>query len=197
VPVRAAGLVLAAGGGSRYGQAKATVVEPDGTSWLRRATGSLLAGGCDHVLAVLGAECGDAVGFLDGMEDAGTIVADDWADGLGASLRAGLAATAERSGPEVEALVITLVDLPDVGADAVVRLLASPGIGPETLLRATYDGRPGHPAVVGRHHWEPLAASVAGDRGAAAYLVAHGATTVECGDLATGRDVDSRRPEPR
>lgn len=189
MPVRA-GLVLAAGAGSRYGQPKATVVDADGTSWLRRATGSLLAGGCAHVLAVLGAESDDAVPLLDEMLDVDTIVAEDWADGLGASLRAGLAAAAERSGPEVDALVITLVDLPDVGADAVTRLLGSPGLGPETLLRATYDGRPGHPVVVGRHHWEPLAESVAGDRGAAGYLVAHGATTVECGDLATGIDVD-------
>jgi len=192
MPVRTAGLVLAAGEGRRFGQAKATVVDPDGTSWLRRSATSLLGGGCDRVLVVLGADGDRAVGHVESLDAVDTVVAEDWADGIGASLSAGLAAAVERTGAEADVLVISLVDLPDVGAEVVARLLAKPGVGRETLVRATYDGRPGHPVVVGRDHWEALAASVSGDRGAAAYLTAHGATTVECGDLATGLDVDRR-----
>jgi hypothetical protein len=46
--------------------------------------------------------------------------------------------------------------------------------------------------VIGRDHWPEVAAEASGDRGARGYLAAHDVEVVECGDLATGRDVDSR-----
>ena len=85
---------------------------------------------------------------------------------------------------------MTLVDLPDVGAEVVARVVAA-ATGPTSLARASYDGRLGHPVLLGRDHWEGVRASAAGDRGARDYLAAHDVTLVECGDLATGRDVDS------
>jgi CTP:molybdopterin cytidylyltransferase MocA len=86
-------------------------------------------------------------------------------------------------------VLVTLVDLPDVTAE-VVRRVASAATGPEVLARATYDGRPGHPVLLGRDHWAGVRASATGDAGARDYLVAHDVVAVECGDLATGRDVD-------
>ncbi|RII98253.1 nucleotidyltransferase family protein, partial [Clavibacter nebraskensis] len=62
-----------------------------------------------------------------------------------------------------------------------------------TLRQAVFRRRPGHPALLGRDHWQPLAAEVRGDAGARAYLAAHGALLVETADLSTGEDVD-RRP---
>jgi CTP:molybdopterin cytidylyltransferase MocA len=88
-----------------------------------------------------------------------------------------------------EAVLVTLVDLPDVGA-AVLRRVAAVGHGPQALVRATYDGRPGHPVLIGREHWAGVLASAHGDRGAREYLTSHRVTDVECADLATGRDVD-------
>ena len=46
--------------------------------------------------------------------------------------------------------------------------------------------------MIGRQHWQPLVATLAGDRGAGPYLEAHGVVEVECCDLASGRDVDVR-----
>ena len=65
--------------------------------------------------------------------------------------------------------------------------------GAAALVRATYSGRPGHPVLIGRDHWAPVAATAGGDSGAREYLLARGVVECECGDLATGRDVD--RPE--
>ena len=45
-----------------------------------------------------------------------------------------------------------LVDLPDVTAE-VVRRVSAAGDGPRALARATYDGWPGHPVLLGRDHW--------------------------------------------
>ena len=91
--------------------------------------------------------------------------------------------------------LVHLVDLPDVGAEVVRRVLAQAGAGAEVLARASYAGTPGHPVLLGRDHWGPVSEAAAGDQGARSYLATHDLTLVECGDLATGADVD--RPTER
>lgn len=181
------GLLLAAGAGRRMGQPKALLRDPDGQSWLARTVGVLRDGGCDRVDVVLGAAAEEALPLLEGT-GAAPVVAADWETGMSASLRAGLRAAAAG---DASAVVVNLVDLPDVSAAVVERLLAG-GAGERTLRRAAYDGRPGHPVVLGRAHWSAVAEAAEGDAGARAYLAAHGAELVECGDLATGVDVDRR-----
>lgn len=177
------GLLLAAGSGSRLGTPKA-LVHDDGGSWLARATDTLREGGCDDVAVVLGAAADEALGLLDGL-GVDVVIAADWAEGMSASLRAGLRAMPE----EADAAVVLLVDLPDVTAEVVRRVVAA-GAGPETLARATFEGRPGHPVLLGRAHWAGVTASASGDRGARDYLAGSDVRLVECGDLATGEDVD-------
>ncbi len=166
------------------GSPKALVRGADGVPWLLASRSALLAAGCDRVLVVLGAQAEAAVALL--PAGAEHVVAADWADGMSASLRTGLEAA--RSGP-ADAVLVHLVDLPDVGPAVMGRLLAL--AGPDALARATYDGTPGHPVLIGRDHWPALVAELTGDEGARAYLDRHGATLVECGDLATGDDVDT------
>jgi CTP:molybdopterin cytidylyltransferase MocA len=135
----------------------------------------------------------------DRVRDLDLVDCPDWAEGMGASLRTGLGALIGR--PEVDAVLITLVDLPDVGADVVRRVLER-SVGLEEALgtggalraalsRAAYGGVPGHPTLIGRDHWEGVVEVARGDRGARDYFRAHPHALVECGDLATGRDVDS------
>lgn len=152
--------------------------------WLVRGVRTLRDGGCDEVTVVLGAEAARAAELLTGV-DADVLVAEDWAEGMGASLRAGLA------GLDADAAMVTLVDLPDVDAEVVRRVLGA-GVHAATLRRAAYDGRPGHPVLIGRDHWAGVAGSAVGDRGARDYLAEQDVETVECADLATGRDVDRR-----
>jgi CTP:molybdopterin cytidylyltransferase MocA len=178
------GLLLAAGAGSRIGMPKALMRDADGSSWLQRSVATLVDGGCDGVTVVLGARAAEARPLV--PDGASVVVAEDWADGMSASLRAGLDALGDD-----DAVVLSLVDLPDVTAEVIRRVVAA-GAGPATLSRAAYDGRPGHPVVIGRDHWAGVVASATGDFGARHYLDAHEVTLVECGDLATGRDQDTR-----
>lgn len=184
---RVVGLLLAAGAGTRMGRPKALIRDADGTSWLLRSVAALRDGGCAEVTVVVGADSDAARELLAG-EPVAVVEASDWAEGMSASLRAGLRSLADSS---AVAACVHLVDLPDVGPAVVARVLAT--TGPDALARATYTGRPGHPVLLGRGHWDGVAATVRGDRGARAYLDAHGVRDVDCSDLATGRDIDRRR----
>lgn len=172
------GVVLAAGAGTRFGIPKVLAGEGD---WLLRAVTALDRGGCDEVLVVLGAADAPV------PAPARAVRAADWADGLSASLRAGLAAVSGTA----EYVTVTLVDTPDIGADVVARVLTAAQISASGLARAVFEGRPGHPVVLARRHWPALVERLRGDTGAGAFLRARtDVVEVECGDLATGRDID-------
>jgi molybdenum cofactor cytidylyltransferase len=176
------GVVLAAGAGRRAGGPKALRVDAEGVSWVERAVARLETAGCGSVLVVLGAGAEEARPLV--PERAGVVVAEDWAEGLSASLRTGLRAA------HGDAALVTLVDLPDEPAAVGERVLRDSPVGPSVLARATYRGRPGHPVLLGSAHWRPLAATLSGDSGARDYLAQHGALAVECGDLFSGADHD-------
>lgn len=183
--MQAHGLLLAAGAGRRMGGPKALRTDEDGTSWLVRSVHALLDGGCAEVTVVLGADAGEARALLEGLGTT-TVVAEDWAEGMGASLRAGLRSLDDT---DAELAVVSLVDLPDVGPEVVRRVLTV-GRDPGLLARASYDGRPGHPVLLGREHWAAIVEQASGDTGARDYLAVRQLTLVECGDLATGQDQD-------
>ena len=91
--------------------------------------------------------------------------------------------------------------LPSGGCPISNRVLRAGGAS--GIPAGASDGAPAHPGL--RHQGDPGAVgevhvgggvehhevgTAAGDQGARAYLAAHDVTLVECGDLATGRDVD-------
>ena len=180
MPEHVAGVVLAAGAGTRYGMPK--VLGGEG-QWLRSAISALRDGGCDDIVVVLGAA------MVDVPVPARRVVASDWAEGISASLRAGMAAI--ESGSAAYAVLMT-VDTPDIGAEVVDRVLAAARSSPSGLARAGYHGgRPGHPVVVARRHWPDLVAQAVGDQGGKAFLQDRSDVTwVDCTDLASGADID-------
>jgi CTP:molybdopterin cytidylyltransferase MocA len=187
------GVLLAAGAGRRAGGPKALRRDPTGRSWLERSVSVLLDGGCDDVVVVLGSQSREARTLLpddQSRRDRLSVVeARDWAGGMSRSLLAGLAAVPAGS----VAALVHLVDLPDVTGDVVTRVLAEASRGPGVLARACFEDRPGHPVLVGREHLPALVAALeqgAPDAGARDYLSRHEVVTVECGDLAGGRDQD-------
>jgi len=184
--MRVAGLVLAAGGGSRYGSPKA-LVRLRGRLLVERAADLLAAGGCDPVVVVLGAAA-DQVLAAARLPRTGVraVVNPDWPTGMGSSLRVGLAAVPA----EAEAVVVTLVDTPGLGPESVRRLVAAGD--PDGAAQATYGGRRGHPVLLGRTVIAEVAAAATGDRGAGPWLAAHPERVrlVPCDGTGDPRDVD-------
>jgi CTP:molybdopterin cytidylyltransferase MocA len=191
-PDRILGVLLAAGAGRRAGGPKALRVDVDGTSWLLRSIMVLRDGGCDAVIVVLGSYADRARGLIANSalnnDPVITVVdAPDWQQGMGSSLRSGLLAARPASW---RAVLVHLVDLPDVTAEVVRRLIRQTPPSTASLARASYRGRPGHPVLIGRDHLESIMVGLSGDSGAKDYLAQHGAHSVECGDLGSGQDHD-------
>jgi CTP:molybdopterin cytidylyltransferase MocA len=181
------GVLLAAGSGRRYGMPKALVDTGDGP-WVLRSLAAMR--GCDGLLVVVGDRADEVAALL--PDEVLVAVNPDHAAGMGSSLRAGL-----RQVPDgADAALVMLVDLPDVGAaviDRVLGLARAAADLPDLLCRASYAGAPGHPVVLGRRHLAAVVDSAAGDRGARDYLADREVQLVECGDLAVGADVDRPR----
>ncbi|MFJ1748253.1 NTP transferase domain-containing protein [Streptomyces sp. NPDC088116] len=211
-----AGLLLAAGGGRRLGGRPKALLEHRGRPLVEHAARTLREGGCARVHVVLGAAAEQVRGRAE-LPDCVLVDNPRWADGMGSSLRAGLASLA---GTDVRAALVLLVDQPGIGAAAVARLvaayrastgLASPSDPPtsasdpptsasdartsvsDALVSASYDGKRGHPVLLGAGHWAGIAADATADRGARDYLKARESdiVLVECGDVARPYDIDT------
>ncbi|QLH24800.1 NTP transferase domain-containing protein [Streptomyces sp. Rer75] len=183
-----AGLLLAAGGGRRLGGRAKALLEYRGRPLVEHAARALLEGGCAPVHIVLGAAAG---AVRERAELPGCVLVDnpDWADGMGTSLRAGLASL---SGTGARAVLVTLVDQPGIGAPAVARVRAACRDA-GSLVTAAYGAERGHPVLFGADRWADVAASAEGDRGARAYLREHQAEIirVDCADIARVDDIDT------
>jgi molybdenum cofactor cytidylyltransferase len=172
------GLVLAAGAGTRFGDEPKQLADLDGRPLLEWAVRAQ----CDahrpeRVVVVLGSS---AARIRAGVEfgRAEVVVCPDWDAGQSASLRFGLAQLAD-----AEKVVVTLGDAP-LMTSAVIDRFA--GEAPGT--RAVYDGRPGHPVVLGSEQIARLT-RLNGDIGARRLL--DGGAVIEMGHICSGRDVDT------
>lgn len=164
MPDRVGAVVLAAGEGLRFGGPKQKQLLPAVLARLDRAA-------VDEVIVVLGAH-------RFAVKGARAVVADDWARGPGASLRAGLAAL----GPDVGVAVVCLADGPLLAPAAVDRIVAAWRAGAGDVLAASYRGERGHPVALARSVW-----GVVPDGGGRLLE----AVLVPCDDLGSPDDVDT------
>ena len=176
-----AGVLLAAGEGSRFGQPKA-LVELNGHTLAERGVNLLRAGGAHPILVVTGA----APVELDGTQ---SVYNPEWRTGMGSSLRAALQALSDT---DVGAVVVALADQPLVGAEAVARLIAAYRDGASVAV-AAYDGQARNPVLLAREHWAEVIATATGDQGARTFLRTRPdlVTLVECGDTGRPDDIDT------
>ena len=172
-----AAVVLAAGGGRRYGMPKA-LVEYEGSLLVERAVRTARAA-CDVVLVVLGAQAVDVWRTAD-LTGATVLANEEWETGMASSLRTGLDGLRGFPGT-VDAALVTLVDMPGMTPEALAAVAAH--AAPDALAVATYDGVRGHPVLLGRDHWAGVAATATGDEGARRYLAGRDVTATSFAEL--------------
>nr|WP_241835465.1 NTP transferase domain-containing protein [Pseudofrankia asymbiotica] len=217
-----AGLLLAAGAGRRLGTPKG-LLTVDGEPLVVRGVRLLAAGGCSPLAVTVGAaaeEVAAAVGgvggvgaerpagsFPEGTVPTRVIRVADWAEGMGASLRAGLAALTADAVAGVAGVVVALVDQPLVSPALIRRLIDAahtdpdgpdgrpqPAAAPQpAALVASYAGQPRTPVLLRREVWPDVARLARGDVGARAWLRANPdrVLQVPCDDVGSPDDIDT------
>ena len=173
-----AGLVLAAGAGTRFSASSSKLLaDLDGRPLVEHAIRAQCAvAELERVVVVLGAAAAEMIAKVD-FGRAHPVLCPDWSRGQAASLRCGVAALAE-----AEKVIVTLGDAPGVTPEVIARFVGEPG-----GTRAVYDGRPGHPVVLGSAELARVR-ELSGDHGARHLLLG---PEIECSALCSGRDVDT------
>src|SRR6476619_3324662 len=118
----AAGLVLAAGGGRRYGGPKA-LVRHEGSLLVERAGRTVRDAGCAPIVVVLGAAAAEVRATAQ-LGQVSLVENEGWKSGMGSSLRVGLEAL---TATDADAAIVLLVDTPGVTSAAVRRVLDKAG----------------------------------------------------------------------
>ena len=186
---RVAAVVLAAGRSSRMApHNKLLVPGADGTPMVARVVDTALASLARPVLVVVGNQSHEVRRALAGR-DVRFVDAADYAAGLSASLRAGIAAVP----PEAAGAIVCLGDMPLVAPEALDALIATHDVEEgRSIVVPTWRGRPGNPVLWDRHFFPELMA-LAGDVGGRGLLERHAeqVAEVEVESDAVLRDFDT------
>ena len=194
-PTRFAGLILAAGSGSRFGGGKMRA-RLDGRPLSAHVLDAARAAGLGRLVLVLGRDAAavrDAISAADPAALAGLLVAVNPAPerGLATSLRLGLAAAT--AGPAPAGILVLLGDQPRVRPDVIAALLdASFSARSDTLAvvpEYADDGAP-NPVLLLPAAWI-LVAELDGDRGLGALLAARPELVVRVPVAGANPDVDT------
>jgi len=183
-----AGVLLAAGTSSRFGERNKLLATLNGEPLVRHAARTLAEAAVDPLVVVVGAGGDRVAAALDGL---GFSVVDNpnYAEGQATSVRAGVRTVRDVS--DVAGAVFALGDMPLVASTSVDALVAAYRAGEATALAAAYDGERGNPVLFDSRHFGVLA-DVDGDVGGRDILLSSGESVlVETGDPGVRLDVDT------
>jgi CTP:molybdopterin cytidylyltransferase MocA len=178
-------IVLAAGGGSRFGGGK-LLAKLGGRPIIETVLHNLREAPVDEIIVVVGADAQRLRGVCEAY-GVRIVANEEWERGQSTSVLAGLRACGG------EAAVILLGDQPFIGAEAVERLVSAFSEGARVAV-ATYGGKRRNPVLFSREVWPLLEAELAGDEGARSVLRRHPELVVEvpCEEVGDPADVDTR-----
>lgn len=195
-----AGVLLAAGTSSRFGDENKLLAEVEGEPIVRRAARALLDSRADPVVVVVGYEAGRVRSALSGLP-VSFVENPDYAAGQATSVRAGVRALREAEEAdqveggdgidEVDAVLFALGDMPAVSPATIDALIDAFGAGAGDALAAAFEGERGNPVLFDARFLDALA-DVDGDTGAREILLgSETAALVETGDPGVRADVDT------
>ena len=159
-------VILAAGASTRMGAPK-QLLALDGRPLVVRAVEAALASPAWPVVVVLGAH---AEKIRPALARLPVLIAENpaWAEGMAASIRAGVT-TLRQFSRALDGALVALCDQPAFSADTIAQLVAAQRTSGRSIVAAHYGGRHGAPALFLREHFETLT-HLTGEEGARALL---------------------------
>jgi molybdenum cofactor cytidylyltransferase len=176
MPGRVGAVILAAGLSSRLApRNKLLTPMPDGGTLIAHTARRAVASRAGMIIAVTGFQSAQIQAALHGLP-VNFVFAEDFADGLAASLRAGIAALP----PKMDAALIMLGDMPLIETDLLNALIEAydPQTGHDIVV-PTWQGQLGNPRLWGRRYFDEIR-SLKGDTGANRLLSRYRPRIVEC-----------------
>ncbi len=176
---KVAAIILAAGQSLRMGKANKLLTEFKGKSYVRCVTESAISANLDEVIVVTGHERERIEEELSDLK-LSFVHNSHFTDGLSTSLKAGI----EPLGPQVDAALILLADMPLITEDIIRELVTSYSFGHEKRIIIPYcKGQQGNPVLWPRHYFCELV-TLKGDQGARQLFKAysHAIHKVEMGE---------------
>jgi len=191
------GIILAAGASSRMGRPKALLpTAAPGETFLSRLVASLIEGGLDDLVLVVGrlaepdeAELARSVAALPPVVRA--VENPDPTRGQLSSLQTGLAVVDH---PGVRGMLVALIDVPLVSPSTVRALLEAYRATGAPVVRPAREGRHGHPVIFDRALFDALRQADPAS-GARAVVRAHAGRAVEVPVEDEGAFLDVDTPE--
>ncbi|MGC2823480.1 MAG: molybdopterin-binding/glycosyltransferase family 2 protein [Pseudolabrys sp.] len=171
---RVAAVVLAAGRSTRMGAVNKMLAEIGGKPLVRIAAEQAVASRAQPVIVVTGHEREKVEAALKGLP-LRLVHNPDFSEGLGSSLKAGIAAVPESA----DAAIVCLGDMPQVDAVLINRLIAA--FDPERgalIVVPSIDGRRGNPVLWSNRFFHDLI-SIQGDIGARHLIGSYAEAVVE------------------
>ena len=165
---RIAALVLAAGESRRMGDANKLTIPVDGTPMVARVVDALQQSHAQRVIVITGHEPERIKEALSGR-GVELVHNPDYAEGIGSSVRVGVAAL----GDDVDGALVALADMPWVSAEVINRLIdAFTSASELSIFIPRFGGQRGNPVLWGAQHFPELLA-LAGDVGGKALFQRH------------------------
>ena len=181
--MKVAAIVLAAGGSTRLGQPK-QLLEFRGQPLVKRVVEAALAAGCAPVVVVVGEQAAAIRATLRDLPSE-IVPNENWREGIGSSIRAGVMAL-----PDCDGFVIAACDQPFVSSELIGKLIRKHHESGQSIVASAYSGTRGVPAFFARRHREELLA-LPNDQGAKALLARHPAEVATVDFSQGGIDIDT------
>jgi molybdenum cofactor cytidylyltransferase len=184
-PAQVAGVLLAAGTSTRFGDDNKLLATLDGDPLVRHAARTLRDASVAPVVVVVGHEADRVRDALAGL-DVRFVANDAYAEGQSTSVRVGI----DAPDATVDAAVVALGDMPFVDPETVETLIAAYDACVGDAVAAAHDGQRGNPVLFDRRFFPDLT-TVEGDVGGRQILLERdGTACVAVADSGVRRDVD-------
>ncbi len=181
---RIAGVILAAGGSSRFGEPK-QLLDWHGKPLVNHVAQLAIGAGLKPVVVVTGA---DHDSVSEALRDSPVTIACNpgWTSGQGSSVRVGVTALPDHIG----AVVFLLVDQPLIPPELIHKILQQHHKKPGPIILPVVGGNPGNPVLFDRLVFDDLI-HLGGDVGGRALFKKYSIQEVHWEDKNTQKDIDT------